>query len=347
VIPDDGGEYNPYAAQTRENTSTGWLNDQTKVDIDLDGMGEYAKNMVTIQKNLMGHLGHLNPLMELPHRAWVGSVLPEGAYTMKLMIGNYQELLQYCAYLATALGNIGNAAQTVADIFSRTDGWSAASLDAIKFAYGDRNVPKPGNLPPWVTGKTWFDQYFENLQKGEGVAGSPDVWRNLGSHTNPDGSTTMTSVNQNGVTRTMTVFSVPGGGPTITTITTTGLDGKVLSKQSQQSTTYLDGNSVVETTTSYDGAGTTTGAKTETTTYGSGGPPSVLTENFDASGNKTSSTFDGTTSNGEQEVRTTVYDDKGQPTVTQDVHAGSPTPGTDGMPDSPAADAVQDVTRAN
>ncbi|HET6214843.1 MAG TPA: hypothetical protein VFE14_18390, partial [Micromonosporaceae bacterium] len=312
-------------------------------DLNLDGMASYAVNMMTIQGNLLGHLPRLTPLAELPNKAWDGAVLPEGSYTKALMTHNFQEFMQYCAYLGQALMNISGAAQTVADIFSSTDGWSAASLDSVRYAFGDKSVPRPSNLPPWVDGKTWWDKYFEDMRNGAAVPGSPDVWTGHGTHTNPDGGTTSTATNQNGVTKTITTFNIPGGGGTVTTMVMTGPDGREISRTSQQVTSYLSGDSVVTKTTTFDSGGHVTGSKQQVTSYANGEPTSVVTTNYNADGHQTTSSVEGTTADGDQEIRNTSYDADGNPTVTEDINAGPQTDGISGTPDSPTMDAVEDI----
>jgi hypothetical protein len=342
-LPERGGDVvtdNPYEQQTRANTSTDWLDNQEPVDLNLQGMGEFATNMVTVKENLTSHVGYLDLLATLPMQAWEGGALPEGAYSMNQMLGNFAELQAYLAYLQIALSNIGMAAQTIADAYASTDGWSAASLDTVKWAYGDSSVPPPAGLPPWVTGKSYWDQYFESLQSGTQAAGSPTgaTWTPDGQRVNADGSVTERAIGSDGRVREMTTVTIPGAGGTLVTTRVIGADGKELSVSSQRTTTTYDGGSVVTTTVSYDGQGNVTGSKESTTTYDDGEVRSTGTANFDRDGVPTTSTVTTTHDDGSQTVTDTSGD-----TVTREVRYGQQTDGVTGTGDTPAMDAIEEV----
>jgi hypothetical protein len=335
---------NPYQQQTNQNTSTNWLDDQTPVDLNLDGMGEFAKHVVTIGENLGSHSGRLDLLASLPSQAWEGGALPEGIYSMKEMLRNYTELQQYVNYLQIALKNIGMAAQTIADAYSSTDGWSAASLDAVNFAFGDPNVKPPAGLPPWVTGKTYWDAYFESQAQGQQSGATANTqWKDDGQRVNPDGSVTQRSVAPDGRAMEITTFNVPMGGGSVVTTSVIGTDGKVLSSTSQRSNSYLDGNSVITRTTSYDADGHPTGSKSKTVTYGDHGQVQAEgTTSYDKDGKQTASTQTTTDSDGSQTI-TTKSADK----VTREVHVGTQTDGISGMGDAPAKDAIENFRPAH
>ncbi|MFJ6198359.1 WXG100 family type VII secretion target [Micromonospora sp. NPDC092111] len=347
MADDDGtaGSGNPYQQETSQNTRTDWLADQKPVDVDLDGLVDYGKNMVTIQENLQSHGGRLSQLGQLPQSAWDGNALPEGTYIRGQMTLNYGEFQQYLTHLGTALTNIGMAAQTVADAYSSTDGWSAASLDAVRFAFGEANAPRPPGLPPFISGKTWWDQYFEAMSSGQNnTAPTPEQFVDQGQPTvNPDGSMTFTAIGPNGVVRTITQRTLPGGAGTVTVTTTTDANGKVLSSSSSRSATVISGNSTVVTTTTTDGDGKRTGGSRETTSYGSDGGRTVTSEQLDADGQPTSKKVDEQHADGTRTLTTT--DGKGN--VTQELHIGEDTAGveTSELTNSPTKQALDEIKR--
>jgi hypothetical protein len=332
---------NPYGEQTAANTSTTWLDDQKKVDLDLDGLVEFAKNLITIKDNLDSHTGYLSLLGELPMDAWDGTVLGEAAYVQQEMLANYGELRQYLSYLSIALNNIGMAAQTVADIYGSTDGWSAASLDAVNFAFGDKDAPRPDGLPPQI-GKTFWDAYFEAQAAGGTAPPANDPgWRDQEKpRTNADGSVTYTATGPNGQVKEITTFSIPGTGVTVTTTTIKGANGKVLSTTSERTTTYTEGSTVVTRTSTTDGGGRITGSREERTTYaeGSGDVVAESKVNYDATGAETSATTTTTASDGTQTTTTT---NNGE--VVRQIEVGPQTERGGFSPESPAKDAQDEI----
>jgi hypothetical protein len=112
-------ENNPYSEQTEHNTRTEWLNEQEPLDVELDGLTDYAANMKTLSENLRDLGATLNPLGTVPTQAWEGMVLEEMNYMRHRFLGNYAEFKQYLANLQMALMNIGMAAQTIADALPR------------------------------------------------------------------------------------------------------------------------------------------------------------------------------------------------------------------------------------
>ncbi|MEU5565991.1 hypothetical protein [Micromonospora musae] len=337
-------EENPYQRETDLNTRTDWLADQKPVDVDIDGMVDYGKNMVTIQENLQNHGGQLSLLAELPNSAWEGAVLPEAGYIKGQMAGNYGELQRYITYLGTALTNTGMAAQTIADAYSSTDGWSAASLDAVRFAFGDANAQRPPGLPPFVTGKTYWDQQFESLSAADqGGGGEQQKFTDTGQPTvNPDGSVTHTSLADDGSVRTLTTQTLPGGG-TLTTIVTKDPSGKVTSTSSSRTSTVVRDDSTITTTTNYDANGKATGGSRQTTTYGEDGSNSRTDEQLDADGETTSRSVDQQNADGTRRVT----DTDGEGNVTQELHVGQNTDGVDPSEvcDSPTRNALDEIKR--
>ncbi|MFB6394958.1 hypothetical protein [Polymorphospora lycopeni] len=338
-----GGVHNPYGEQTRANTSRTWLDGQEPLDVDIDGLVDYGKDMKTIEENLNGLTPRLNLLGSLPASAWTGNVLPEGAYAMSQMTANYGELQQYLLFLGTALNNIGMAAQTVADAYSSTDGWSAASLDSVLFAFGDSRAERPAGLPPWVTGETWFDAYSKAIQEGTGEYTAGESFNGPTEIThNPDGSTTTSTVGSAGTTRSITEFNIPGGG-TMTTIVVTGANGEVISRSSSRTNGYATADGYVTTQTSYDGNGNVTGSETTTSRYGSDGSQSTTVTRSNADGAVTSTNTDSTNAAGVQ----TITSADGQGNETQRVVIGEQTEGVEGTPESPGAEALEEIQDRN
>src|SRR3712207_2066348 len=150
--PLDDRPYNPYESQTTANTKPDWIYDDGHKDVDanLDGMAHYAKNMKIVADNLRGNAGELDLLGTLPTQAWEGGALPEGLYSRHLLMNNYAEFRQYLAYLQQALLNIGSAAQTIAVSYAGTDGWSAADLNSVNFAYGASEKRPSGYPEAWM-----------------------------------------------------------------------------------------------------------------------------------------------------------------------------------------------------
>jgi hypothetical protein len=331
---------NPYQQQTNQNTDRHWLDDQKPVDIDLDGMAEFAKNMATIKENLSTHQGHfLNLLASLPTNGWEGGALPEGAYARKMMLDNYADFQQYLIQLGTALNNVGMAAQTIADAFSGTDGWSAASLSAVNWAFGDTDAARPGGLSQFVTGKTYYDAYFESLEKSSESTNTAGVqWQDQGTTNIPFG-TVQRAVAPDGRVMEITTVSPPGGGGTIITTRLFSPDGTVLSETSQRKSTYLDGNTVVTRTTSYDTDGNQTGSSAKRTTYTDGEVSDESNTQYDADGNQTTSHSTVTNDNGTQTTTTTVTDEDGRQRETQHLETGANTDGAD--PTDPAQEAIE------
>lgn len=343
-LPDDRNDA-PYGAQTEHNTDPAWLDAGNKeIAVNLDGMHTYASNMVAIRDNLNGHLTYLQPLASVPSQAWQPGALPEGAYAAEKMTRHYGEFMQFFSYLMQGLGNIGSAAQTIAYAYQGTDGWSAADLNAVKFAFGDSAAGAPAGYPPQLPRTTWSQQFSENLAAGNGAAsGRIDEWTAQRPFTDASGTHNV-ATNQDGMTRTITVFTPPYGGATITTTTLTNSSGEVVKTESIRTSYYLNAdNAVVKRVTSYDGNHVETGAVDTTTKYGPNGEVTFQQrQNYDAAGTPTTSTQLKTELNGTQTYTTT--DSHGNQRV---IEIGANTAGIDGTPDSPGLDAINRVKPTN
>ena len=334
---DGGGTTNPYARQTAANTDPARLGDGRKVDVDLDGLAEYAKHMQDTQFDLLGRIPKLRHLLAMPNAAWEGAVLGEAAYVRHTMISNAGELTRYLQNLAAAVNNIGMAAQTVADIYASSDTSSAQSLDAVKFAFGDQNVPRPPGVPDWV-GKTYWESVWEERAK----AGAPplpadsDAW-SAPTETSTPYQNTQVSVATNGQRREIVTTHVPGSSMVVVTTTVYGPDNKILATSSERTTTYTTtgangGATTVHTSTESSRDGKVTGTSDRSTTYVGGKEVEEVATSKDPNGTRTGETRETVGADGS--TTTTTTNGKGE--VTDQVVIG---PQTEGQltPDKPLA----------
>lgn len=341
----DPHDTNPYAAQTGHNTRAPWIGGGTPVDVDLEGLREYAKHMLDQQMDLASRTSHLTHLFDMPHEAWEGAVLGEAAFIRQQLAGNASELSTYLTYLGRTLFNIGCAAQTVADIYNSADGTSAAELSDVMFAFGDKSVPRPEGLPPGI-GQT----YSEALMAGDPSVATPAgsaEWRAPTETTVSPYQTSQVSEGPNGQTREIVTTNVPGSGMTVVTTTVYGRDGTVLSSSSTRTTsTYV--NNVQTTRVESSAGGRPTGSSTTTTTYAGGDVTSRQTENFGPDGKPTGSRTESThRETGEQIEITTSVDENGRPHVTDQVVVGRETPGQNAVPEPIANEFDPTLQRVN
>jgi hypothetical protein len=335
-------EENPYQDATDHNTSTTWLADQQPVDLDLDGLAEYAKSMKRIQENLVGELGQLADLARLPTAAWAGDVLGEADYVRTRMGDNSIEMSQYLQRLRDALLNIGMAAQTVADTYASTDGWSAASLNTVLFAFADPRASRPNGLPPFVTNTTYADKKreFEAQQNGAAPAPTSPDWGNPQSWTqrqNADGSVTQIATTADG--HRMEITST-GTGAVTTTTTVFGPNGAQLSTSSQRNaTTSWQYGSTTTTTDTRDGKVTGSTTRSTTNTGGSATTETVTTR--DPKGTETSRTTVVTETHDDGSQTITTRNAKGE--VVDEVRVGPQTAGGPGPGSSPYKQALDGI----
>lgn len=347
----DPMDINPYADQTVANTDTPWLGTGTPVDVDLTGLREYAKHMVDQQTDLMGRAMHLQHLHDMPGQAWHGAVLGEARYVQSQVSANAKELSLYLQNLGNTLMNIGHAAQTVADAYNSADGTSAASLNAVLFAFADPNAERPSGLPSHI-GQTYSEWMLANANTAPLAADSPE-WGRSTETTSPY-QTTRTSYAPNGQVRTVVTTNVPGSGMTVVTTTVYGPRGAVLSTGSTRTTSGYNSatntqSSVVETTT----GGNRTGRTETTTTYDNDGEVTreeTRTYATDPQGNDRHTTTRTETVD-EDKVRTETTSRPGAtpgaaPVVTDEVVIG---PETEGMtrPQDPLDHAANPMAPGN
>ncbi|MBO3737755.1 hypothetical protein [Actinoplanes flavus] len=273
------GETAPYSSETYANTHTPWVSgDPLKVDVE--GLRDYAKDMLDQRFDLAGRAAHLKELFSMPVEAWNGMVLGEAAFLRSQLLGNASELSAYLGNLGETLFNVGSAAQTIADIYGNGDAIGAADLNDVLFAFGDKNVPRPAGLPKGI-GQT----YEEALRAGTAGVTPPTEtsaeWGPATSTVQSPYQSTLTSENVvTGQTREVVTTTIPGTGTTVVTTTVYNSKGGVVSTSSTRTTTSYDatrnqqvkvvtsGDTTTTTTTTYDGKGEMTGETAQTSTGG-------------------------------------------------------------------------------
>lgn len=333
------GDENPYENATRFNTSTDWLNDQKPVDLDLDGMADYAQSMKRIQENLRNELGYMDDLHSIPINAWEGAVLGEADYVRTRMGDNATELSEYIRRLNDALLNVGMAAQTIADTYASTDGWSAVSLNTVLYAFADERASRPAGLPSFVTGETYKDKMREaEAAAGPPAANSPD-WGNPSSwdtRENADGSTTQTATTADG--HRMVIITSPSGS---TTTTVYGPNGARISMTGTQVST-ASGSYYHSTTTTETRDGHVVSSTTRSTVAGSANTETVVTR--DAHGTETGRRTITTETNEDGSQTVTTRDAAGN--ITEQVQTAPQTAGGPSADESPrqrAYDTIPDM----
>ncbi|GLY01729.1 MULTISPECIES: hypothetical protein [Actinoplanes] len=228
-------EANPYAEQTAANTSAGWLGDGPTVDVDLDGLREYALRIAEQRNFLESRADDLQVLAGYPAEAFAGDLLLGEVATIRTTLeANAREMAVYLDALRLALGDISVVASRIADIFQDTDATSAASINDVSSAFA---TPLPGTTTE--TGKPEF---------GDGVY-RPDP--------NAPGSNNQivqVATGPNGEHLQLKTLSVPGS-PVVTTETVHGTNGVLLSTSTTLTSTRTDGPVETITQEKYDGDG--------------------------------------------------------------------------------------------
>jgi hypothetical protein len=296
--PPDGYDYDP---AHDINTDEGWLKDDKGnpimgggVQVNLEGLQGYSQKVYQIHQNFNGMAGTLvGPMKDMALGAFgtPGQGLPWATAMASLVGHNISQLMDFNKNISIGVMNVAYAAQTVANVFGDTDAGSAANLQAIDFAFGNRKAA-PDSVPQYVLDNvpTW-----EEFQKDH-----PEVAAQMGPGVTPIGGVPVT----NGDTTTTKVVIPQAGGPPIVmettqrvwttpagysgVVTTVKMNGKV---QTVTSTTSNGYSTTTQVTTSYydkdgnhqrdrvtsestetwrvqgSGATTTTVTDTETTSY--------------------------------------------------------------------------------
>jgi hypothetical protein len=336
-----GSDPYDYSDQTKKNIDKSWLADEKEVTADLAGIATYASKMLTIRLNAANHLATLlTGLNSIPSKAWDKVPLGEGSYAMQQMIGNAKEFAEFVKIWMESAENVGGAATTINNLYGGADGWSAANLDAIKFAWGDLNSPAASLWPPGDPPKTYAQSDKAKQNANRDPLGGQNFWKQHGDAvTLPNGTVIITSWNQydKGDPRhremTVTIVTYPGGqkmttvaGPdgTIHTLEEPGPNGTTTTTMDAK---YQSRGKQVVTTATVNGVTTTTTAQ------------------YDVEGDDhhfvLSSAVVWQSSAAGQTITTETFDDAGQPTVTGVTYLGAPTPGAEAGYNKVYLDAIK------
>jgi hypothetical protein len=280
------GTGNPYPEQTSANAAAPWLRGGPAIDVDIDGLREYARLLMSQRADIAGRAGHLASLGEMPAGAFTGDVLGEADAVRTGLQANAAELGAYLGKLAESLGNVANAAQTIAESYRSGDAVSAASLNDVLFAFGDKSVPRPAGLPESL-GTTYAEQQMAGAATPP--AADSALWREGPVTPVSAYQTVQISTGPNGERREVSTVTAPGG---IVTATTTVADrnGETVSASTTRTSTRFEGPVRTMTVETF-GADGKLAATTETTTAYDG--PNVTeqsTETVDPEGRTTSLT---------------------------------------------------------
>lgn len=341
---------NPYHSQTAVNTDAPWVGDGTPVDVDLDGLREYGQHMVTQQRDLLGRSTHLQHLLQMPNEAWSGAVLGEASYVSSQLRANAKELMNYLVNLGQTLQNVGSAAKTVADCYQSADGTSAASLNAVLFAFGDKSVPRPAGLPPGI-GQTYSEALYAEGRATEPLASDESNFGQSTERAISPYQTMVTATSTDGRVMEKVTTSVPGSGVTVVTTTIYGPDGKVLSTKSERTTySYDTKTSTATTRTETSANGAPAGSSETRTTYRDGevAREETTTYTVGADGKEREGTTrtESVDAGGVRTETTTRPGEDGKPEVTDHVVVGPETEGRRTVP-KPVADEYNPFAPGN
>ena len=231
----------PYDNATDINTNDKFLTDPKTgkpvlgdgVTVDLDGLTGYSANLDHIQMNYMGLgktvTGELHGLIQSAFPAGAEHGFAWTSYMNRLASHNAGQLEIFNGTISIGIRNVASAAQTVANAYHNTDLNEAANMNAILFAFGERETPPPG-IPKWVADQlpTWND--FKKDNPGAGVVipenGIPP--ENIKRETSGNTTTLTITLPQGGtVVVTTTTWSTYPGGPSGQT-ETTSVNGRKL-----------------------------------------------------------------------------------------------------------------------
>lgn len=329
------GASSPYPDGSVGSTGAPWLDGAVPVDVDLDGLRDYADRMAGHQREITARAGYLTSLSLIPQSAFDGEVLGEADAVRARLVANAGEVTIYVQKLAESVGNIANAARVVADSYGSSDALSAASLNDVLFAFGDKAVPRPAGLSDDV-GRTFREQ-----QAATGPAAPPansPLWQPSSATRISAYQTLETATGPNGERRDVLTFSPPGGPVTTTTTVYDSTGEKVSSVSGRATTRHVDNVEItVEDTFGADGKqiGTT---ETRTRFDESQRVEGRSTDVRDAGGNTVHRTTEFTDSSSSERITVTEErNEKGEIVVTNRVNSGVATSGQDSV-EPPIAD---------
>lgn len=231
----DAPPTNPYAAATAVNTATSWWTPQDAqvsgtVDAHIDGLTAYAGNAMTMSLHLRGAFSRVaHGFLPGGHAVTAvgGGRFPEGVAMNAELIYSASSMMAYLSNLATAVMNVGSAAQVVADCYHSTDDLSAVDLSAVDYAFARPGAPAPADLPSGL-GQTWLDQMKSQLP-GQPDQSAPDAPGALGASGPPaaNGSTSTFQDPVTGRTVSTTLGTDPATGTVRSVTTVSDPDGRV------------------------------------------------------------------------------------------------------------------------
>ncbi len=297
---------NPYQEQTDVNTDPKWLGDD-RVEVDLRTMGDYAKGVQELQIQLVGRVMQLQPLLATqPLEAWKGhQILPEAALLAGIIANSTDEFNGYLLSLVQGLLNVGSAAQSIADIYAGTDGWSAADLGAVQWVLGEYGAKRPAGAPSWILDQT----HAQAAAAGEGPPPPEDsgLWTVV-SEGGYSGAFITVSAGPGGMRMVTVVVNDASGSSRTTTIYNAA--GEQLTTRTQVTKTVYNGDTVTtRVTTTQDGKPQGSVETSETTTAGQ--VSSSTTTNTDANGKPSQQTVLRTLPDGSQIISTYEFDKDG------------------------------------
>ncbi|MEV6306866.1 hypothetical protein AB0M02_46235 [Actinoplanes sp. NPDC051861] len=252
----DMGAENPYAEQTAANTGTPWLGAGPPVDVDLDGLGEYARRLTDQQADIGARSAYLAPLSEAPGKAWTGDVLGEADAVRAQLMANAAELGIYMSKLGESLRNVGTAARAIAERYRSGDAVAAAGLNDVLVAFGA--APPPAGT----------------TAVGSGPVAASGQWRDGPVTPVSAYQTVQTSFGPGGERREISTVTVPGGA---TTVTTTVFDraGETISASTSRTSVREDDGIRITREESFGADGTLTGTTETRQGYGESTTESV------------------------------------------------------------------------
>jgi hypothetical protein len=243
------------------NTDSGWLQDGNGnaimgqgVQASLPGLQGYSQNIHKIHQNFNSMSGTIiGPLADMAQGAFgtMGQGLPWATMMSHLIGHNIEQLSRFNQRISMGTNNVASAAQVVANVYGDTDAGSAATLNAVDFAFGNR-AAAPDSVPQYVLDnvQTWNEFRAEN----PGVAASMGGGTPVGGEPVRDGNklTTTVQIPQPGgkpitMVTVQETWSTYPGGPTGTTTTVTYNDRL----QSVSTSTTVGSTTTTRVTTSY------------------------------------------------------------------------------------------------
>ncbi len=338
--PPSGGTSDPYAKQTSVNTgSQEWLSGYQTIKADFGSLSQYALNMQMAAMDLQPAAMRLYHLTELTNQAFRGGqpMFPEGTLAASMLGVNFKDLLSMLTDLHVGLQNTAYAAQTISDAYHLNDDGSAHDLnslitvDGVDFAFG-MGGQRPSGLAKNI-GKTWLDEHGDGFNEAQANAAAVS---NAADPSAMGGTVSVTYIGSGYYETKITTITYPDGssikieqsggafgGPTYTTTSIMGADGKVQSSSRQVTSTSGDTTTVVTQSPDKNGDYHDVSKQTTTTSTRSDGTKVTTTETSTISdGKSTPSSTRTKTDNtdGSTETDTTTYstDSQGHTTKTTD-----------------------------